>query len=397
MRVLLVHNHYGSEAPSGENRVFELERDLLVRNGHTIETFERHSDTLIARGNLGLLSGAISTPWNFASAKQMRDVIQYFRPEVVHVHNTFPIISSSIFPAARGVARILTLHNFRLFCPAAIPIRAGEVCTLCLDRRSVLPSLRYSCYRRSRVATLPLAVSTVLHRFLRTWERDIEVFIVLTEFQRDLMISAGLPEDKIAIKPNFSPGKPQSVPWSQRKDRVVFVGRLSPEKGVEDLIDAWLTWGENAPELRIIGDGPLLNTLRQRAEGRRNVVFLGHVAAEVVVVELAQAKLLVLPSMFETFGLVLIEAFQTGTPVCVSNRGPLPRIAFDARGIVFRAGDPLDLLAKVKSVWGDQERLTLMSEASIRCFEARYSERVSYDALISIYERAIERASRGRR
>ena len=204
------------------------------------------------------------------------------KPDVVHVHNTFPLISPAIFRSIGSMAaRVLTLHNYRLSCPAAIPVRDGSVCTECINRQSIIPSLRYGCYRNSRLATLPLALNVALHRALSTWSHQVDAFIALTEFQKKLMVKAGLPPDLVHIKPNFYPGKPNTVPWIERKRRVVFAGRLTPEKGVESLVRAWISWGPSAPELRIVGDGELKQQLMELASTTPDVPirFLGQLTS----------------------------------------------------------------------------------------------------------------------
>jgi glycosyltransferase involved in cell wall biosynthesis len=396
VKILLVHNHYGSGAPSGENRVFELERDLLRRNGHEVETFERHSDTLRLQGKRGMVQGALTTPWNPITAQAVKKTITLFRPDVVHAHNTFPMISPSIFAAAQGCARVLTLHNYRLVCPAAIPMRNGSTCTECIDKSSVMPSLRYGCYRSSRLATLPLAASVSLHRRRGTWKRDVEAFIALSEFQRGIMVRAGLPMERISVKPNFYPGNPLEKPFDQRPSRVVFAGRLGAEKGVEDLIQAWLSWGADAPELRILGDGELRAQLEAKSKGARNIVFLGQVGPAEAEGEIEQARLLVLPSRwFEGFPMVLREAFALGTPVAVSDKGPLPEIASQADGVLFRANDPAHLLSEVRNRWSDTARLSSMALASKRAFYSNYSEQKNLEMLLDIYDRAMFAARAG--
>lgn len=393
MKIILVHNHYGSAAPSGENTVFALERDLLVRNGHEVETFERHSDDLRARGKAGMIAGAAMTVWNPQTTRAMGEAIERFRPDVVHAHNTFPMISPSVFSAAQPAARVLTLHNYRLACPAAIPLRNGATCTDCIDQKSVLPAIRYGCYRGSRAATLPLALNVAFHRWRGTWQNDVERFIALTEFQRNTLARAGLPKERIAVKPNFYPGTPTRISFATRDHRVVFAGRLSEEKGVGDLVDAWLGWGVGAPELRIIGDGPLRAELEARAAGYPRITFLGQVSAEVADREIGGARLLLLPSRcFEGFPMVLREAFALGTPVGTSDQGPLPDIVSKADGIVFRTNDAKDLLAKVQECWSDPGRLQNMSDASTAVFETNYSETVNYQQLMEIYETAIQAA-----
>lgn len=394
MRILLVHNYYGSEAPSGENQVFALERAMLESRGHEVQVYERHSDEIRARGVAGMVQGALATPWNPFTARAVRAIASRFRPQVVHVHNTFPLISPSVFPAVGpNAARVLTLHNYRLFCASAILMRGGRVCTECIDRRSVMPAIRHACYRNSRIATLPLAAGIALHRWRRTWRRDVDAFVALTGFQRRVMIDADLPAETVHVKPNFYPGRPLETPWGERSDRVVFVGRLSVEKGAEHLVSAWLAWGASAPELVLVGDGPLRGGLEARvsAAAAANIRFVGQVDAAEAQRRIAGSRLLVLPSVcFEGFPMVLREALAFGTPCAVSDIGPLPDIVTRGEaGVIFRAGDPVDLLHAVRSLWADPARLERMGHRSRREFEAHYTESANYESLMAIYQRAI--------
>lgn len=394
MKVLLVHNYYRSSSPSGENVVFELERDLLVRNGHEVRSFVRHSDELQGRGWMGVLLGAAATPWNPWMARKIREVVEEFRPDVVHAHNTFPLISPAIFPAVgRRAARVLTLHNYRIFCPAAVPLRGGRTCTDCLDQRSVLPALRHGCYRASRVATVPLAVNVALSRARSLWQRHVDAFIALTEFQRELMVAAGLPAGRVFVKPNFYPGRPEVVPWSRRRPCVVYVGRLSEEKGVRHLLDAWSAWGADAPPLRVIGDGPLRVALERQATagGMGGVSFLGPLEPRAAEAEISTASLLVLPSIcFEGFPLVLREAFAFGTPAAVSDLGALPSLVEQGRaGVIFRPGDAASLLERVRSAWTSPGVLESKGLAARRAFEEKYGEAENHRVLMRLYESAI--------
>jgi glycosyltransferase involved in cell wall biosynthesis len=390
MRILLVHSHYGAAAPSGENLVFALERDMLIRNGHEVKTYERFSDELRTKGTFGKLKGAMMTPWNRNAAREIAALIHQFRPEIVHAHNTFPMLSPAIFPAARGAARVLTLHNYRLQCAAAIPMRDGQPCTECIDLQSVCPALAHGCYRDSRVATAPLALSIALHNARGTWQRDIERFIALSDFQKELMARGGLPIDRIEVKPNFYPGRPKRIPFTDRPERIVFVGRISPEKGVKDLVDAWRLWGPNAPELRIVGDGPLSKMLQRDAADLPQVKFIGQVSNATAEAEIASSRLLVAPSRwFEGFPMVLREAFAYGVATAVSEIGPLPTIVSNARGAVFPAGAPEELSRCLQALWQDQRKVEGMAIASAKAFETRYAESKNYDELMAIYSRAI--------
>ncbi len=396
MRILLVHNYYGSAGPSGENQVFEAEQELLQEHGHDLHLFVRHSDSIRSMGRRGELLGGLVTPWNPREASALRQVVKAFHPNVVHVHNTFPLISPAIFHAAgESAATILTLHNYRLFCPGALVMREGRVCTDCLDRRSVVPAIRHGCYRGSRAATLPLALSVSLHRRIRTWTRHVDAFITLSEFQRERMTRAGLPPDRVFVNPNFFPGNPEVMPWEERANDVVFVGRLTPEKGVTSLVKAWSLWGDGAPELRIVGDGPLRADLEERAESSAssNIRFLGQVSSEVAHREIAAARMLVLPSIcFEGFPMVIREAFAFGTPVAVSDIGPLPSIAEQGTsGVVFAPDDPRLLMETARTAWESPGQLERLSKGARAAFERSYTEDAHYDKLMGIYDAAIAR------
>jgi glycosyltransferase involved in cell wall biosynthesis len=391
VKVILVHNYYGSGAPSGENQVFEAEKILLSARGHDVEEFTRNSDEIRAMGKRGKVLGALATPWNPWMTAAIQRQVNHFQPDVVHVHNTFPLISPGIFHAiGPRAARVLTLHNYRLFCPAAIPMRGGQVCTDCLDRRSAWPALRYGCYRGSRLATLPLALSVGMHRALGTWTGQVDAFVALSEFQRLRMAESGLPVAKVHVKPNFYPGLPPVQPWQARRPYVVFAGRLTAEKGVASLLRAWQAWGTGVPELRLVGDGELRPELERMAVGLP-VHFLGQIGGDEAQAQIAGARLLVLPSeWFEGFPMVVREAFAFGTPAAVSDIGPLPSIVQHGRsGVVFKPGNPESLLREVRSAWQAPGLLEELGRGARAEFEHRYTEDANYSMLMDIYQKAI--------
>lgn len=393
MRILLVHNYYGSTSPSGENTVFEAERDLLRSRGNEVEEFTRHSDEIRSLGKAGAVIGAVTTPWNPASASDIRRAVETFSPDVVHVHNTFPLISPAIFHAIpERTARVMTLHNYRLLCPAAIPMREGRLCTDCIQTRSVAPALRHGCYRGSRLATVPLALSVALHRRLGTWDEQVDAFIALSGFQRDIMVEGGLPAEKVHLKPNFVAGPSEVCRWKDRPGYVVFVGRLSEEKGLRTLLQAWRDWGAQATELRIVGNGPLRNELESFARELK-VSFLGYLSAEQTRQQIARADLLVLPSEgVESFGMVVCEALAHGTPAVVSRLGPLPSLVMEGGcGMVFEAGNAPDLLSKIQAALADRVLLERMGGLARDVYERRYTQERGYDLLLDIYQLALAR------
>jgi glycosyltransferase involved in cell wall biosynthesis len=393
MKVLLVHNYYGSDAPSGENIAFEFERDMLTSNGLSVRTFETHSDQIRGQGLIGALKAAAVVAWNPLSARKISSVISEFEPDVVHAHNLFPLISASVFSASKRAARVLTLHNYRLFCANAIPMRRGKPCTECLTKRSVVPALTFGCYRGSRLATLPIAAGIAVNRARGTWSKDIDAFIALTEYQRNVMHAAGLAEDLIYLKPN-SLVPPTSAPLAikDRPDQVAFVGRLSEEKGIRILIEAWLKWGDEAPLLKVIGGGPLFRELQEKTRTSTNIVLAGNLNSFEAKSEIARSKLLVVPSLwFEGLPIVVVEAFSYGTPLLVSRIGSLPMLVRGGAGRTFLSGDSDDLVTQAKSIMGDALALEGMAKSAKEKFDSDHSPQQNFDALISIYRSALAR------
>ncbi len=399
MKTLLVHNFYGSTSPSGENTVFAAEAELLRQRGHEVSEFIRHSDEIRSQGAWGVLKGALSTPWNPFSYIKIAKTIERERPEIMHVHNTFPLFSNSIFHSAMksSTATVLTLHNYRTVCAAAIPMRDGITCTKCIDQQSVVPAVKYGCYRQSRLATLPLATSIALHRKLGTWQEQVDAFIVLTDFQRNLMITAGFPSERIHIKPHFYPDPPTPISWQERDAKVLFVGRLGEEKGVRFLLEAWSAWGELAPQLELIGDGPLRPELERLAQGQGDRVrFLGQLPFEETQERLAKSRLLVLPSIcFEGFPMVIREAFALGVPVAASNLGAMASLVDNGKnGVLFEPGSVNDISQAIAAAWNDQSNLAIMAEAARAEFEEKYTAEANYKLLMDIYQKAIENRRR---
>ncbi len=395
LRVIVVHNYYGSSAPSGENNAVNAEISMLRRYGHDVHIFSRESDEIRDNGLRGLMHGGFTFPWNPLEVSRLKKFMQAVKPDIVHVHNTFPLISPGIFWAIRDfAASVLTAHNYRLFCSSGLLLRDGAVCTRCLDEASVIPALRYGCYRHSRIATLPVAHSIALHRSIGTWRSRVDAFIALTEFQRDTLVAAGLPGERVHVKPNFFAGNPSVISWGERREAALFVGRLTSEKGVEYLIRAWLEL-EDAPPLRIVGDGPLRASLEALAKSRgsANIEFLGAVASEVAVREVAEAKLLFIPSIwFEGFPIVLQEAFAAGTPCAVSDIGALSSLVKDGKnGLVFEARNATAIAELMRRVWSDDALSARISAGARTSFEANYTEEINHRRLMEIYATALAR------
>ena len=389
MRVLLAHNFYRSSAPSGENKVVDLEYDLLLKNGIEVIPFFKNSDT-IKNSSIGTIKAGLETVWNVNSRKAFLETIERYKPDIVHLHNNFPIISPSIFAAERKVPIVQTMHNYRIFCCNGLLLRNGQVCTKCLDARSAIHGVKYGCYRNSRLASIPLALKITIEREQRQRGNGVNEFIALSNFQKEKLIQGGLSKDNISVKPNFYEGNPKVVPYCTRKRNVVFVGRLSVEKGVTDLLNAWKFWGVGAPDLHLIGSGPLETKLKSDFVNLGNVHFHGQLKSRDTERFISLASLVIMPSVcWEGFPMVLRECFAYGTPVAVSNIGPLPSIVATANGAIFEPNDPSDLWKQIASLFDRDEILEQMSVKSRKTFESYYTREVNFHILENIYKRAI--------
>jgi glycosyltransferase involved in cell wall biosynthesis len=235
-----------------------------------------------------------------------------------------------------------------------------------------------------------------LHRRVKTWEGRVDAFIVLSDFQKDKMAKAGLLPANIHIKPPFYANPQSPLPWEERQSKVIFIGRLGTEKGIHILLDAWRLWGNGAPRLEIVGDGPEKVWLQGSVKGNGiedKISFIGQLPFLEVQKRLRLARILVLPSLcFEGFPMAIIEAFSSGVPVAVSNIGPLPNIVKDNEsGILFKAGDAGSLCHNMKEIWEHSGRLASLGQGARQEFDKKYTADTNYQNLMGIYQVAIEK------
>jgi glycosyltransferase involved in cell wall biosynthesis len=386
MKLLLVHNYY--QQRGGEDVVFEAEARLLEDHGHRVLRYIAGNSGLADLPQVVLGGMAI---WNTATYRDLRSLLQSEKPDVVHVHNTLPVISPAAYYAARAarVPVVQTLHNYRLLCPSGILFRDGHVCEACMHRAVPLPSVRYACYRGSRAASAAVATMLVVHRALGTWSRAVDLFLALTEFARGKFIEDGVAADKILVKPNFTPDPGVQTTGG---DYALFVGRLSPEKGIATLLRAWRQVGSRLP-LRIIGDGPEAPLVETAARAGPGVEFLGRRDPADVVKAMVGARLLVFPSeWYETFGMTIIEAYAVGVPVLASDLGAMSSLVQHRRtGLHFRPGDSDDLIRQVDWALAHPVEMRAMGRTARQEYEAHYTPERNYELLTQAYRSAIRR------
>ncbi len=378
MRILSIHNYY--RLPGGEDEVFASEAAMLRQAGHQVTL---HTDTNQRIAQIHPLSLAIRTVWSGESYRQVQARLRRQVHNLVHVHNFFPLLSPSVYRAAQdlGVPVVQTLHNYRLLCVNGRLWREGHVCRDCLGKSVPWFGIARACYQHNYLASATVATMTGGHRWWGTWNRDVNCYISLTEFSRQLFVAAGLPPAKVFVKPNFV--YPDPGMGTGTGGYGLFVGRLEPEKGLPELLAAW----EDVPlPLKVIGagDSTALRPLR-------GVEFLGPQTLSQVYAYMAEAQVVLVPSTwYETFGRVIVEAFACGTPVIGSDHGAVGELIDHGRtGLKFRPGDSQDLRNQVEWMLAHPREWQQMRHQARAEFEHRYTAAENYRQLMEIYRQAL--------
>jgi glycosyltransferase involved in cell wall biosynthesis len=383
MRVLLIHNSY--QYLGGEDRAVAADEALLAARGHETRLYKRTYEELAHRGGLMQLSLAADALWSRSSYRALRRTIRDWRPQVAHFHNIFPLVSPSAYDACRaeGVPVVQTLHNYRLLCAAGTLLRDGKVCELCVGHPP-WPAVRYRCYRGSRAQSVVMASTIGGHAAIGTWSKKVDAYIALTEFGRRIFARGGLPEERLFVRPNAvatqEPGE-YSGPRS-----AIYVGRLSPEKGIITLLDAW-KYLPDVP-IKIVGDGPLMAQVRERVErGLPNVEIIGEVPHHVVLEMIRAAGMLIFPSLcYESLGYAALEALSAGVPVVAGDIGAQAEVVSDGvSGLLFKPGDAKSLTAAVLRIAASDDLATRLSRGARNAFLENYSIERSYERLLEVY------------
>ncbi len=378
MRILILHSRYLSGSTSGENRVVEDEIQLLQRNGHTVTRWTPEPET---GTRLDVMATAGRAVWAFSSAEKVRRLIQSHRPDVVHVHNLFPTLSPAVLrTAAKYVPVVATLHNYRLMCLPSTFLRDDRACQDCLGRVP-WPGVVHRCYRGSLPGSVVLATSLTLHRIAGSYDR-VALFLAVSEFVRRKHREAGFSPQRLLVKPNFS------WPMPRREgpgDVFLYLGRLSPEKGVETILRAWRP---DHGTLLVAGSGPVEGRLRAMAPP--GVVFVGSVDGSAVPDLLQRARALLFPSIwFEGQPRVVLEAYAAGVPVLASDVGGLPELVEDGRsGFLLPSGEPEAWTAAMRKLLVDQAALRL-GQRGWQLWKERFSPERGLEELEGAYQRAI--------
>jgi len=386
LRVLQIHNRY--KIFGGEDVAVKSEYILLKKNNNEVDFFWVTNKDIY--GVKAKIKTAINVGYSQKYSKKLSNRIKDFKPEIIHVHNFFPLLTPSIYDISRnlGVPVIQTLHNYRIVCPGAYLMRNGRVCEDCLTA-SAYRSVIHGCYRESRIGSFVLANMVQRHRKRETWKNKVNIFIALTQFSKNKFILAGLPSERIHVKPNFIYPDPGMEKCNGKY--ALFVGRISREKGILTLVRAYekilgIT-------LKIIGDGPLIEDVNKikREKNLYNIELIGKRDRKEVFKFMKGASFILFPSeCFETFGNVCAEAFSCGKPVVASRLGSLAEMVEDGvTGLLFEPGNSDDLAQKVQWLIDHPNVCRRMGKNARQVFLEKYTAEKNYKILMNIYQKAI--------
>lgn len=386
-KVLIVHNYY--QVSGGEDTVVENEKNLLLDNGHEVIMYTRHNDEIKKKNLIGKLLLPIETIFSMKTYRDVKKIIKEERIDIVHVHNTLPLVSPSVYYAAKhcNIPVVQTVHNFRLLCPGATFTRNDKICEDCVQK-SLLCAIKNKCYRNSAIQSFISTFNLWFHRLIGTYNK-VDGYIALTEFNKT-KLSNIIEEEKIFIKPNFT--KNLGELKGNCGKYFLYLGRLNKVKGINFLIEAW--GSINKKDLLIIGNGEEKPQIEMYIKNNNlnNVKLLGYKKRQEVKELIDNAIAIIVPSQwYEPFGMVVIEAFERGKPVIGSNLGAISSIISNGEnGLLFDYNNKQDLINKIK-LCCNEEFLNNSSLKARRSFENKYTDDINYKMLMKIYESILGR------
>jgi glycosyltransferase involved in cell wall biosynthesis len=392
MRVLYIHNDYGS--PSGEETAIEALATLLIDHGHKVSWFRRSSAELI--GSLtGSIKGFWAGLWNPFAARKLSKKLDEIMPDIVQVQNIYPLLSPSIFGPikARGISVVLRCPNYRLFCPNGLHLVRGEVCERCFSFGREFWCLLMRC-ESNFFKSVGYALRNACARISGSIVQNVDMFIVQTEFQRQKFIEAGIPQSRIGIVPALMPWESHKIS-STHGNLISFVGRVSPEKGIEDFIDA----ARLLPTLPFAVAGSYEKMPGIKMKSPANVRWFGFLKPNELNELYIQSRVIVLPSRwYESFPNVAVQAMACGCPIVAADIGALSSIIQDKEtGLLFKVGDPVDLAEKLSALYPDDELCSRLGETGRERAFTYYSPQRVYSALMAVYTKAMSHGRPNRR
>jgi glycosyltransferase involved in cell wall biosynthesis len=316
----------------------------------------------------------------------MRGVVAEYRPDIVHVQNVYPLISPSVLVACRraGVPVVMTLQNYRLVCPSGLHQRNGRICEKCCGGRE------YWCVLHNCEESLPKSLGYALRnwiaRLARLFRRNVAVYVCLTEFQKGRLVAEGFPPERLMVVPNMTEAADDLGAPVAARPYVGYAGRVSPEKGIDLLLEA----ARRNPGIPFRVAGAYDRMPGVVKEAPQNLSFLGPLAHQAMDEFYRASRMTVLCSTwFEGLPMVLIEAMMRGTPVVAPRIGGIPEVvAGGTTGYLFQPGEPSDLAEKIRQLWESPSLCEQMGKAARNKALAQYSPEPYYRRLMEVYDAA---------
>jgi glycosyltransferase involved in cell wall biosynthesis len=384
MKILMLHNRY--LIPGGEEQSCAAEVALLREYGHEVELIEEDNRRV---GQLGKVRIALNTVWSRGSYSRIDEKLRKNNFDILHVQNFFPLWSPAVYYAAarNNVPVIQTLHNYRLMCVNSLLFRDQHVCKECLGRMLPWRGVLHACYRDSRAASAVVAGMVGAHKLAGTWRNRVKTYIAVSEFTRAKYIEGGFPGEKIVVKPNFL--HPIPAAGKGGGGYALYVGRLSPEKGIATMLEAWKS-ADNPLVLKVVGEGPLAELVMASTEVCSKIEYVGGKLLSEVLDLMRNAEFLVFPSeWYETMGRTIMEAFAVGTPVVATNIGPpATMVVTGETGFHFQPGNVAELRGRVEWCSRNFDQLRALRGKAREVFEARYTGAANLEMLLAIYRAA---------
>ncbi|GAB3976796.1 glycosyltransferase [Spirosoma terrae] len=383
MRILSIHNKYLIKGGEDESRLAEAR--ILSDNGHDVTYYTENNTKTNELSKLQLATRAV---WSTESYQHVKNILAEKKHDIVHVQNFFPLISPSIYYAAKAanVPIVQAVRNYRFLCINSYLFRDGHICETCVSNKYSLSGIIHKCYRDSLGASMVSASTRIVHGLLNTW-RHVDMFVCLSEFMKTKLLEGGFPANKIYVKPNFVYPDPGIAP--QKENYILYVGRLQPEKGIQVLLKAMDLLANPAIKLKIVGEGPQLPLVEEYTRKYSQIEYVGKKSVTDTYDLIGGAAALIVPSAWhEPFGRVVVEAYAKGTPVIGARIGGISElIQNEQTGLLFEAGNAAELAAKIDWIYSEPNRAKALGLEGRREFDRKYTAEMNYDVLMDIYQK----------
>jgi glycosyltransferase involved in cell wall biosynthesis len=382
MNILIIHNEYS--VYGGEDRAVNLQAKVLAKK-HTVYEYIKSNKNYKRKGFIKNILAGLNIIYSLSSKRDVNDILKKNKIDVVLVHNLYPLISPSVLSTIKkyNIPIVMTLHNYRLKCVNGLFLREGRICEKCADRNSIWGMI-YNC-KGNILESIIYSFALTLHNQLRLFDKYIDVFIAPSKFVKEKLCSYGINKKKIVVIPHFQTAI--NTLESCIGDYALFVGRLSKEKGIYTLIDAFKDISDK--KLIVVGDGPERKKLEKiiRKNQLENVELVGFKNGAELEQYYLNCKFVIVPSeCYEVFGYINIESFKYKKPVIGANAGAIPEIIEDGKtGLIFKSGNKADLIDKVNQLWYDNDKIKIMGEETYKRLQLYYTEEKYSQALENIF------------